>query len=535
MQDQQHDTDVIVVGAGPVGLAAGLLLHKFGIRAIVIDRNETTSDHPKARGLRQRASELLNVWGFDEELRAIAMPDETHRFIYTTTLAGEEIARTPASPDDTASLTNTAKYRVAQDQLEAVLNARLAERAGSVALRRGYAVDAVDEDVNGVTVSTVGPGGSRDTVRGKYLIAADGVGSTIRGLLGQTLGSPGPAPYWHSIYWVGDLSKLTDSRPAIMYYTQTGGNSLVGIAPTGTRNRWITLVQQPASETRPERLTDAESVAIIRDAVGLPDLAVEVLSSATFRISADVVDRYRSGRVFLAGDAAHSLPPTGGFGINTGFADVHNLVWKLALVLRGEAPDSLLDSYDSERKPIAESNAAWSTSNSKRFIALRRALAEDDRAEIERLVQEQASHVDPLEQDIGFAYREPQDESIPTYAMVVLAARAPHAWIRIAGEQRSTLELYEGRFTLLTGEDSAWLAAARGASAAAGFQLHAIRTGDITAVDGALSDRYPLGQTGAVLVRPDGHVAWMTQGDEHASPTEFERIVQTVFASGLCD
>lgn len=526
------DADVIIVGAGPVGLAAGLLLEQHGLTGIIVDRRETRSGHPKARGLRLRASELAALWGFDQPLRAIAMPSEIHRFVYCETVAGAEIARTStmASADGTWSC--VPPYRVAQDRLEEIMEPRVLSAKG-ISLVRGRTAVAVDQDESSATVEFTGADGTRSVLRGRYVIAADGVGSGIRGQLGIEFGSAGPTPYWHSLYWHGDLRDITSDRPAIMYYTRTGGQSLVGVAPAGGDDRWVTIAQNPPSLERPAPLEHDEAVALIRRAVGRDDLEVDLDSSETFRISADVAAEYSRGRIFLAGDAAHSLPPTGGFGINTGFADVHNLVWKLAAVQRGVAPTALLDSYQSERKPVAQSNADWSTTNAKRFVAVKQALIADDRAELQRLLDDQQSHVDPLGQDLGFTYGPPDDGAPPAYAHLVLGGRAPHAVVDDGSGPRSTLAVFDGTFTLVVGSsDSPWLAAVDRA-AHPRLAVLVLGEGALTPVDATLAERYGLDMDGAALVRPDGHVGWLTSSSEGDLASRFEAARLAVLSTGL--
>lgn len=502
------DADVIVVGAGPVGLAAALLLAQYGLSGIVVDRRSTRSAHPKARGLRLRASELAALWGFDEDLRRIAMPSEIHRFIYCETVAGEEIARTATMASADGTWSAVPPYRVSQDRLEAIMEARVVAD-DRVPIRRGFTATAVHDEGSTVTVDLVDERGERSRLRARALIAADGVGSAIRQQLGVAFGTGGPTPYWHSLCWRGDLSAYVADRPAIMYYTRTGGGSLVGVAPAGRDDRWVTIAQNPPSAERPDPLTPEEGVALIRRAVGRDDLVVDLESSETFRISADVAERYRVGRVFLAGDAAHSLPPTGGFGINTGFADVHNLVWKLAAVLAGRAPDRLLDSYDTERRPVARSNADWSTVNAKRFVAVKQALMADERDELRRLLTDQQSHVDPLAQDLGFRYGDLDPDAPPAYAHVVLGGRAPHALVDDGGGPRSTLAVLDGELTLVVARaDSPWVVVGAPES---GVRVLTLGEGPLTPVDGTLAERFDLGQDGAALIRPDGHVGWVVR------------------------
>ena len=529
----QTDVDVIVVGAGPVGLAAALLLDRTGQSGIVLERSAVRSRHPKARGIRLRASELVKLWGFDTALRDVAMPGETHRFIYTETLSGDEIARTAPSIAEQASWSSTAQYRVAQDHLEEILENQLRAEARTFALKRGETVVAVEQDLDSVTVTSEDESGVRSVFRARYLIAADGVGSAVRSMLGLTLGDGGPSPYWHSVFWQGDLVDLTADRPAIMYYTRTGGDSLVGIAPAGGTNRWVTIVQRPASAERPDPLTDDEAISLIRTAVGRSTLDVDVVSSATFRISAAVVDRYRVGRIFLAGDAAHSLPPTGGFGINTGFADIHNLAWKLAWVFNGDAPESLLASYDSERRPVALSNASWSSTNAKRFIGLKKALAANDRPEITRLVAEQSNHVDPIEQDLGFSYLPHEDAAPLAFERSTLGARAPHAPVKDGIGTRSTLDVFDGHLSLVAAPASAWLGAAKYQTAVPKLQTLVIGEGSLQGIDESLEIRLDLGNHGAMLVRPDGHIAWLDRLDDEASEEAFAEVLLSVLANGV--
>jgi hypothetical protein len=272
---------------------------------------------------------------------------------------------------------------------------------------------------------------------------------------------------------------------------------------------------------------------VIRAAVGRPDLAIDVVDSATFRISADVVDRYRVGRAFLAGDAAHSLPPTGGFGINTGFADIHNLVWKLAWVLRGDAPSTLLDSYESERRAVALSNAEWSTGNAKRFIALKKALAANDRPEIERLVADQSSHVDPVEQDLGFSYVPLEADAPPSYERIAVGARAPHATIGAPSGPASTLELFDGALSLVVGRGSLWRAAGESQSVTPRLRVLVLGADGFRGTDDLLVERFDLGESGAAIIRPDGHVAWINRLDEDASQSRLAVVLGEVLATGL--
>ncbi|MFC5500859.1 FAD-dependent monooxygenase [Lysinimonas soli] len=506
MNDEPLDADVVIIGAGPVGLAAGLLMSQYGIRATVLERRAERNHHPKARGIRLRASELARLWGLDDELRAIAMPAETHRFIYTETVAGGEIARTESMTSLDKSWSSVRPYRVSQDLLEQALERHLVA-APLVRLEKGVTVESIAQDDDGVELAVRDAARGPARIRAKYVIAADGVGSSMRSALGIAFGSDAPTPFWQSIYWHGDLRPYTAERPAIMYYTRSGGSGgLVGVAPAGGEDRWVTIIQNAPTRERPPALSEEEAIAAVRRAVGVDELKVDVLSSETFRISADVASSYRVGRVFLAGDAAHSLPPTGGFGINTGFADVHNLAWKLAMVLTGSAPESLLASYETERRPVALSNAAWSVGNAQRFVKVKAALMADDRDELRRLLDDQHRHVDPIEQDLGFSYAPGSEPSEIAVGTITFGARAPHAPVLVNGRTVSTLDVFDGRMTVLLGAaDSVWLSAIP-----KGTTVRVLGEPGFEGADQTLAERYSLGEQGAAIVRPDGHVGWLT-------------------------
>jgi 2-polyprenyl-6-methoxyphenol hydroxylase-like FAD-dependent oxidoreductase len=498
---------VAIVGAGPVGLSAAIALARSGVRSTVIERTTGAPQHPKARGARVRTMELFRQWGLEEQLRAHALPPQALRFIYCDTLSGRELARTPELEPRTFDGSPTSSCRVAQDSVHQTLFDR-AHSEPLIDLRLGVPVAEVTQDPDGVHIRT-GDGGQ---LRARYLIAADGAGSSVRRALGiRTQGQP-VVSWWQSVYWTGDLDRYAADRPCIQFVTGADTGRHVQIASVDGRRRWITLIALPPGPDRPADLTEEQALAAIRGAVGDAGLEVTVKDIATFRVSAQNADRYRAGRIFLAGDAAHILPPTGGMGMNSGIQDAHNLAWKLAFVLSGHAGPGLLDSYESERRPVAEENLAWSLDNGRRFPAIRQALADGDTARTRELLDAQGGHVSALGQDLGFAYSkgvllpdgtEPPAHRPEHYEPTARPGhRAPH--VPLPGG-KSTLDLYDRDFTLITGSaDPGWADAGR-----PGW-LQVLRIGD-TPLHGAPADLHQahgIGTTGAVLVRPDGHVAW---------------------------
>lgn len=482
---------VAVVGAGPVGLAAALLLHRAGVQATVLERMTGPSGHPKARGVRTRTMELFARWGLGDAIRANGLPAEANRFIYCDSLAGEEIGRSAASDPLAEKLSPVNACRVAQDAVEEVL-LHAVSKLDAVAVRRGANVVALDQDDDRVMLATE----SGERVVADFVIAADGVGSTVRQLLGIELEGQPLLGYGQSVYWRGDLSPWVRDRQCIQFLTGHRLGRPASIAPVDGVDRWVTMVIRPGKQARPEPPTPEEAVEIIRGAVGA-DVDPQILDIATWRLSAQVATRWRVGRVFLAGDAAHSFPPTGGFGMNTGVQDVDNLVWKLRLTMDGVGGDQLLDTYEAERIDIARSNAAWSVANGDRIRHIGNAIATDDRTALERLLGEQRHHVDATDQDLGFGYAAGaiagEDHDVDPLRLARRGHRFPEVPVIASGEKRSSVLTLGDRFTVVTTDPALWTALP-------------ITSPEISVVQtlGGLPEGSP-----GVLVRPDGVVAWV--------------------------
>lgn len=504
----QHEiprTSVIVVGGGPVGLSAALLLQRHGVDCLVLERDRIPSTHPKARGMRARTMELFTQWGIAEQMRRAALPDKANRFIYCDSLAGEEIARSPEAHHD-PDVSLVGPCRLSQDTAHRVLLETVT--ALGIEVRMETAVRAVQDQGDRVVVTTQ----SGEQVAADYVIAADGIASTVRRLLGIEMEGQPVLGYGQSIYWHGDLRPWTEDRMCIQFMTGHRAGRPASVAPVDGHHRWITMVMQPPSEQRPEPPSIAEAVAIVNRAVGV-DVAAEIIDITTWRISALVAEHWGVGRIFLAGDAAHSFPPTGGFGMNTGVQDVHNLVWKIALVLRGQADDTLLDSYEVERIEIARSNAAWSVANSDRFRNIGKAIAADDRDTLARLLEDQRGHVDATDQDLGFGYARGalsgHDEltALSPLRHARVGHRFPQTTLVVDGEKRSSTTELDEAFTVVATDPTAWT------DAVAELRANGLH---VVMADGP---EPAVGSGGVALVRPDGIVAWLPRDAAAATTT----------------
>jgi 2-polyprenyl-6-methoxyphenol hydroxylase-like FAD-dependent oxidoreductase len=541
---------VLIVGSGPAGLTAAVLLADFGVRSVLVERNPSTTDHPRAHVVNTRSMEIFRALGLADDVHAHGIEAGAYeRILWKRTITGEELGVLEMRPDRVAERAEASPTRIAscaQDHVETLLRAA-AERRG-VDLR--YATELVGyvEDAGGVT-ATLRSDGAESTVRTQYVIAADGASSPTRRLLGVSMVGIPPIATLVGIYFHADLGRWIGTRPALLYFIMNTTAPGIVIALDG-RRRWI----YHRAELE-DRLDEAAAMTAVRAAIGVPDVDVTVESIRPWTMTAEVAERFRSGRVFLAGDAAHRFPPTGGFGLNTGVQDAHNIAWKLALVLGGRAPATLLDTYEAERRPVAQSNTDWSVRN---FLDGGTAVGPGNimatmqieaggpevpavRAQLQRDIDGERDHFDALGQDLGFVYETgalvPDGTDLPAVADRAAeyvpnarpGSRAPHCWLHRGDERISVLDLFGHGFALLVPETATgWHTAAKDVAMA---ELRVVRigpTGEYRDDAGTWSSLYGVGSEGAVLVRPDGHVAWRSTGRHDDPVRELARVLTTV-------
>ena len=341
------ETDVLVVGGGLTGLAAAAFLARHGVRVLLAERHPGTSTHPKARLVNVRSMELYRALGVEGAVRAAGEPNAG--FVLADTLASEHEAWIPPPPDEApgGDLSPCRPYSCDQDRIEPILRARAVELGADV--RFATTATAVVDRGDRVTATLDGAGAA--TVHARYAIAADGAHSPLRDRLGiGRHGEPVPGTAV-SVLFRADLGPALRGRRVDALLARAAEAFLFARGNPAERRWQLGTYLRPGWD--PRRI-DAYVRDVIRAAAGLPDLDPFVEGVQTWTSGAYVADRFRSGRVFLVGDAAHVMPPYGGFGGNTGVQDAHNLTWKLAAVCGGDAPDALLDTYESERAPIAE-------------------------------------------------------------------------------------------------------------------------------------------------------------------------------------
>ncbi|MCK2216249.1 FAD-dependent monooxygenase [Actinomadura sp. ATCC 31491] len=536
---KELEVEVLVVGGGPVGLCAAIELSRLGISALLVERHSGTSIFPKARLVTTRTMELFRAWGIQEEVESAGMPREEYLAVGVgSSLSAPDFVRSAAELDRDAPQSPTYTFLCAQDVLEVILRRLAASRAD---VRYGTEMTSMRPGPDGVTAVVSGQDGET-LVRCRYLVAADGSRSGVRDCLGIAWEGPPTLGHMISIMFEADLGFLpADRRAALSFLTDPP----CAVEAVDHRRRWMVQTgYEPDQGGSPDDFTEEVCLRAVRDAVGVPDLPVRLLGVMPWLQQAMLAAAFRAGPVFLAGDAAHVATPQGGFGMNCGIQDAHNLAWKLAAVLRWGAGEALLDTYEAERRPIAGRTVDESLAN-----ALITWQMMEGRLPMAEAIQRQADRRSSEGLVLGFHYDSaavvPDGTAPPAvadpYRTYVPAARpghrAPHVWLSADGGPVSTLDVLVPGFTLLSPAGSGWANAATAtpASAAvvAGVPLTAVEIADGDTA-GALSSptwakEYGLGPKGAVLVRPDGHVAWRV-ADAAPSPDALAAALDTVLA-----
>jgi putative polyketide hydroxylase len=513
------DIPVLISGGGPVGLTASLLLSQHGVRSLLVERHPSTALTPKARGINARTMEMFRQCGIDSAVREAGLADgATGLIVWTESLVGNEIERRVPGRATAKNMAATPVKNClcAQDDLEPVIR-RFAEAAGPGELRFNTEMTSFSQRPGAVTgVLTDRLTGEETPFTARYLIAAEGAQSRVRRALGVNMVGEEKVYDSVNILFNAELTEWVQHRPAALYFVEQQDLRATFLTING-RDRWGFLLHSPTKfGWKPEDFTPEFCAELIRKGVGIPDLPVSVLGISPWQASAIVADRYRVGNVFLTGDAAHEMPPTGGFGMNTGVQDVHNLAWKIAAVLRGGADDRLLDSYHDERQPLGVITTQTSLANA---LSMGRHARQSNVLPRREFLSEQG-----LIFGIGYqstavvpdgstpdAVDDPITEYVPSARP---GNRAPHVWLRRGKEQISTIDLFGPRFVLFAGRGGdAWKRAAEGIDASwpplVAFTIS--DNGDLGDPEGHWHSVYGVDADGAVLVRPDGYVAWRSR------------------------
>ncbi|WHT23716.1 FAD-dependent oxidoreductase [Crossiella sp. CA-258035] len=516
-----EDVNVLVTGAGTVGLSMAVFLARQGMRPLVVERRAGLSNHPRALGVSLRGLEPLRAAGLEPaihttprrppptgrvtvstlaEVAALGPPETAESGFFGLEAAAEEIS--PVTGGDRA-----------QHQLDPVLFEAAVSQGATV--RFGVEVCAIEPDEQGVTAIVLDHAtGERGRIRAGYLVAADGAHSRIRSWADITTTGPGPlGGHMINILFRADLGSLLANRPGGLYDIRNPRASGPLFSVDGQDRYAFHIPYDPANGQSPADFPPERCLELVEAAIGQAGVAVEILSVLPWQSTALVADRFSTGRVFLIGDAAHVLPPTGGFGLNTGIADAENLAWKLAAVHRGQAGPALLGTYDVERRPLAlfTMEQVLLRSINRRLHWDFSKVAERSELGIAEILVAQVGH------HYGAGAVIAPRTDLPSLTEVVLdgspGTRAPHVWVRHNGTRVSTLDLVQSQFTVLTGQAGrTWCVAAE---AAAGSLDVPVTAQLLHPHHGAVVDENErwlaatkLSPDGALLIRPDGFVAW---------------------------
>jgi 2-polyprenyl-6-methoxyphenol hydroxylase-like FAD-dependent oxidoreductase len=533
---------VLIVGGGPVGLALAGELGWRGVRCTLIERTDGIIEHPRMDLIGIRTMEICRRWGIADWVRDAPYPaDYPQDCIYVTSLNGYELGRErfpgrgfercpPESPQK--------RERVPQDMFDPILQ-RFARSFPHVTLRYNAELTSFEETANGVHAQVRNiMTGAIEVLEADYMVGTDGGASAVRESLAIAMsGNPALTYTTNVIFRCPNFSELHDKGK---------GYRFIFIGPEGV---WLTIVAINGGDRfrmsivgTPEKITHTEAdirAALKRAMYGDSgrDFDYEILSVLRWVRRELVADRYGTERVFIAGDAAHLMSPTGGFGMNTGIGDAVDLGWKLDAVIKGWGGPQLLRSYESERRPVALRNVAQASRNLHRMLSTRERLpgpqvfeagpaGDAARKEYGAWFTETMRH-EWFSNGIMLGYRyddspilwpdgtpAPPDEPMNYRQTARPGARAPHVWL---ADGRSTLDLFGRGFTLLRlGAEAPPASRIAVAAAECGVPLTTVEITEpqvLAAYERRLA-----------LVRPDGHVAWRADGE----PADVRSLIDKV-------
>jgi 2-polyprenyl-6-methoxyphenol hydroxylase-like FAD-dependent oxidoreductase len=514
-KDPLEEVPVLIVGGSLVGLSAAAFLASQGVETLSVERHRGTAIHPRAGHFQLRTMEVLRSIGLQDIVRqaAEAQYDLDFGIAAVESLAGRKLAVFIQNLNEGVdAVSPSTRFFMTQQSLEPLIR----KRAEELGARLSYATEMLsfDQDSEGITarIRDIDSGRERP-VRARYLIASDGNRSAIRDRLGIPVKGRGLIAHSATIYFRAEVAArlLEGSRLGVIYINNPVVRGFLRM-DKGNRSGFLAVntvgdTSLPETSRIADDITPESAIDIVRAAIGVSHGEITITQIIPWRTVSDSAERYSQGRVFLVGDAAHTMPPNGGFGGNTGVQDTHNLAWKLALVLKGVAGPELLDTYDAERRPVGaltvEQAYARYVLRTAPYLGLET---------VQPLVDDWAM-------EIGHHYRsdailnEPDDSALvckdPFKSPGLPGTRAPHFIIERDGCRKSSIDLYGSGFVLLCGPDGdVWFNAGQQLASPV-LTVHQIDVANgWRDPAGVFAEAHGISSAGAVLVRPDGFVAW---------------------------
>jgi 2,4-dichlorophenol 6-monooxygenase len=576
-------TDVLVIGTGPAGSATAALLATYGVENMVINRYRWLASTPRAHITNQRTMEVLRDLGRDVEDEAYMFATEQDLMgenVFCTSLTGEEIGRMkswgkhPLSRAEHQLSSPSHMNDLPQTFMEPLLFKTACSRGTQARMSTEYLGHV--QDVDGVTTTCLDRlTGKEITIRSKFLVGADGGNSKVAEHAGLTFEGKMGVGGSMNILFEADLSRHVAHRPSVLYWVLQPGADVGGIGMGLVRmirpwHEWLIVWGYDINQPAPD-VTEDFAIKVVRDLVGDHELTPKIKSVSTWTVNNMYATKMANGRVFCMGDATHRHPPSNGLGSNTSIQDAFNLAWKLAAVLKGQAGPGLLDSYNAERAPIAKQIVTRANKSIEEFGPIFKALGlldsvdpvkmqenmdarcnDTDEAEIQRAAIREAIAYKVYEFDahgvemnhryksnaiIADGQPEPafaKDAELHYQPTSWPGARLPHAWLfGKDGQKVSTLDLTgHGVFTILTGiGGDGWVEAAKVLGKEFGMTITVHKIGprqEWQDLVGDWANAREIRDAGALLVRPDHHVAWRSEGMVADPEAELRRVLKSI-------
>ena len=473
--------EVLIVGAGPVGLTAALLFHELGHSVRIVERRSGTQRAPAAHVINARTFEVWRQIGLDVELiRSRAQTPDVAGMVHFVTLLGGEVLGSlqyEQQGDDSFDKSPTPLRNLSQHRLEPLLVDELMRRGISVEYNTSW---IGLEQHDGFVRSTISSADTLTTVDSQWLIACDGSSSAVRTATGITMEGPDNLQQFSMIHFRAELAPLLTNQRGILYWVCDPRSDGTFVSHGGD-NEWVYMYPRSPLNDDSELSTEGY-IEKVTSALAVTGVSIDILRYSTWTMTSQLATSYQDKRVLLAGDAAHRFPPTGGMGLNTGVQDVHNLAWKLHEVMTGTQSVDFLNTYQSERRPIAERNAQASLENAFKMIEVFLALGADpdpaisaaqfetalatpsSRDAVLRAIENQSLHFDMLGLQIGYRYIldssnspiEPlTDATVRRYIPSSEPGnRLPHGWLLRNGATISSLDMIPlDQHVLIAGPD----------------------------------------------------------------------------------
>ncbi|AJG59266.1 MULTISPECIES: FAD-dependent oxidoreductase [Bacillus] len=537
---ESNDVPVLIVGGGLSGLASALFLAKHNIEYLLIERHPSTAIHPKAGGITFRTMELFRELGLEQRIRSAGKALENCRgriAVHTIAEANqEELAQMRATQygndekllqkiEEISPSKQTACYQIT---LEEMMLLEAKTLGGQLSFY--HELVSFEQKENGVIATILDRETEKESVvHCDYVIAADGAKSKIREQLRiSTEGRGTIGGYYMNIYFEADLSEFIQGD-AFGFTMVLHPEVLGALIPVDNERRWIYHVSyDPLKGERPEDFTIERCKQIIQTAIGSTKVESEIVSVLPWEATESTATKFQDNRIFLVGDSAHIMPPTGGFGSNTGIQDVHNLAWKLAAVIKGKAKPKLLETYHEERYPVAKLTTEYASS-----LLFRAANREEG----------SLNNTDGLAVTVGYQYCSEAiiDDSVTPHRMDSVklngrpGTRAPHFFGTYDGKEISILDLLGNDFVLLTiAENRTWAECVQNVSSTLGINIKFYSVGlrgDFIAQEDIFSKLYGIENGGAVLIRPDGFIGWRSEKEV----VNLDVVLEEVMGNLLCD